>query len=53
MGPSWLFQMEWNARNGIACKNEVLSLQKLKTSIAILLWSETKLSIVENFSGIY
>ena len=36
----------WKARNGVAFKDEVLSIQHLKTSFVNLLWSETKLSIV-------
>ena len=41
----------WKARNGIAFRNEDLSLQKLKSSFgqfAYLLWMETKLFIVDD-----
>ena len=36
----------WRARNWIAFRNEVLSIQKLKYSFVSLLCSETKLPIV-------
>lgn len=34
-GPSCLFWMVWKAKNEIAFKNDVLSIQKLKTIIFI------------------
>ena len=36
----------WKARNIVAFKDEVLSLQWLKSSFVFLLWLETNLSIV-------
>ena len=34
------------ARNGVAFRDEILSIQRLKISFISLLWVETKLSIV-------
>ena len=44
--PLCLFWTMWKARNMVAFKDEVLSLQRLKCSFVFLLWSETELSIV-------
>ena len=44
--PFCLFWTIWKARNGVAFKDEVFSIQQLKTSFVYLIWWETKLSIV-------
>ena len=44
-GPSCLFWTIWKDRNGIAFWDDILSIQKLKTSFVSHLFSETKLSI--------
>ena len=44
-GSSCLFWTIWKTRNKIAFTDDVLSIQKLKTSFVLHLWSETKLSI--------
>ena len=41
-GPLCIFWTVWNARNGIVCRDEVLSIQKLKSSFVNLLFSEIK-----------
>ena len=46
-GPSHLFWTVWKARNGIAFRGDMLSIQNLKASFVFLLWSETKLSMVD------
>ena len=43
MGPLCIFWVVWKARNAIVFRDEALSIQKLKFSFVILLWSETKL----------
>ena len=56
VGCSCLFWMVWKIRNGIAFRDELLSVQMLKASFVFILWSETKLNIVEwtfNFIVIY
>ena len=45
LGPLCLFWIIWKARNSIAFKDGVLSIQKLKISFVYLLWLETKLWI--------
>ena len=40
----------WRARNSIAFKDEEFSIQWLKSSFVSLLWSETKLSMVDGSS---
>ena len=45
--PFRLFWTVWRVRNSIACKNEESSIQRLKSSFVSLLWSETKLSMVD------
>ena len=44
-GPLCIFWTVWNARNKIAFEEEVLSIQRLKSSFVYFLWSETKLFI--------
>ena len=51
-GPSCFFWTTWKVRNEIAFRDEVLSIQKLKTYFVFLLWLETKLSIVDGPSPI-
>ena len=41
-----VFWSVWKARNGIISMEEKFSLQEVKTSFVTLLWSETKMSIV-------
>ena len=45
LGPLCMFWSIWKARNRIAFKDGVLSLQRLKASFVFSLWSKTKLSI--------
>ena len=45
---SCLFWIVWKAKNGIVFWDNVLSIQKLKTSFLILLWLENTLSIVDS-----
>ena len=40
----------WKASNRVVLKDEVFSMQWVKTSFFYLLWSETKLSIVGGLS---
>ena len=47
MGPLCIFWSVWKARNTIVFRNDVLSLQKIKLYFVYLLWSETKLYIVD------
>ena len=42
LGPLCIFWMVWKARNGIVFRDEVLSIQRLKSSFVHLLWLETK-----------
>ena len=44
-GPLCLFWMVWKARNKIAFEEEVLSIQRLRSSFVYFLWSEMKLFI--------
>ena len=46
-GPLCIFWPVWKIRNGIAFRNDVLSLQRVKYFFFHLLWLETKLSIVD------
>ena len=46
-GPSCLLSIVWKARNEIAFRNEVLSIQKLKTYLVCLVWLKTRLFIVD------
>ena len=43
--PLCLFWMVWKARNKIAFEEEVLSIQRLRSSFVYFLWSEMKLFI--------
>ena len=43
--PLSLFWMIWKARNKIVFEDDVLSIQRLKSSFIYFLWSETKLFI--------
>ena len=45
VGPLCIFWTVWNARNKTAFEEEVLSIQRLKSSFVYFLWSETKLFI--------
>ena len=45
--PFCLFWTVWKARNVVAFNDEVFSTQRLKISFVYLLWSETKLSLVD------
>ena len=45
--PHHIFWMVWKARNRLAFKDDMLSIQKLKYSFILFFWSETKLFIVE------
>ena len=45
VGPLCIFWMVWNARNRIAFEEDVLSIQRLKSSFVCFLWLETKLFI--------
>ena len=45
--PFYIFWTVWNARNRLAFKDDVLSIQGLKYSFVYSLWSEAKLFIVE------
>ena len=42
-GPVCIFWIVWKTKNKIAFKDEVLSIQRLKTSFLNSLWLETKL----------
>ena len=44
-GPLCIFWTVWKARNSIAFEDDVLSIQRLKSSFVFLLWSETNLFI--------
>ena len=50
VGPLCLFWSVWKARNKIAFEGSVLSIQKLQTFFAHLLWSESKLFIKDGHS---
>ena len=45
--PLFIFWTVWNARNRLVFKDDVLSIQRLKYSFVLSLWSEAKLFIVE------
>ena len=51
-GPLGLFWAIWKARNGVPFKDELLSIQRLKTSFVFRLQSETKLSILDSSSTV-
>ena len=44
-GPLCIFWTVWKTRNKIAFKDDVLSVQRLKSSFIFFLWSKTKLFI--------
>lgn len=44
---SCLFRTIWKASNGIAFRDQILSIQSWKAYFVFLLWSETKLSLVD------
>ena len=46
-GPLCILWTVWKTRNGIVFREEVLSIQRLKSLFVHLFWSETKVSIVE------
>ena len=45
VGSLCIFWTVWKARNSIAFEDDVLSIQRLKSSFVFLLWSETNLFI--------
>ena len=45
--PLFIFWTVWKARNRLAFKDDVLSIQRLKYSFVLSLWSKAKLFIVE------
>ena len=45
-----IFCTVWKARNRIAFEDDVLSIQRLKSSFVCFLWSETKLFIKDGSS---
>ena len=45
--PLYIFWTVWKARNRLAFKDNVLSIQRLKYSFVLSLWSEAKLFIVD------
>ena len=45
--PLHIFWTVWKARNRLAFKDDVISIQRLKYSFLCSLWSEAKLFIVE------
>ncbi|RVX10352.1 hypothetical protein CK203_016077 [Vitis vinifera] len=47
VAPLYIFWTVWKARNRLAFKDDVLSIQRLKYSFVYSLWSEAKLFIVE------
>ena len=47
VAPLHIFWTVWNARNRLAFKDDELSIQRLKYSFLLSLWSEAKLFIVE------
>ena len=46
-GPLCIFWLVWKARNGSVLRDEVLSIQRLKSSFEHLFWSETKVYFVD------
>ena len=50
--PLCFFRSFWKARNSVAFRDEVLSLQKAKSFFVYLLWLATKLTIVDSLSTI-
>ena len=46
--PLYIFWTVWKARNRLAFKDDVLSIQRLKYSFVLSLWSEAKLFIVDH-----
>ena len=46
-GPLCIFWSVWKVRNGIVFRDEVLSIQRLKSSFVYLFWSETKVYFVD------
>ena len=48
VGPLCIFWTVWKTSNRIAFENEVLSIQRLKTSFLNSLWSETNLFIKDD-----
>ena len=45
-GPLCIFWTVWKTRNGIVFRDEVLSIQRLKSLFVHIFWSETKVSLV-------
>ena len=45
--PLYIFWTVWKARNRLAFKDDVLSIQRLKYSLVLSIWSEAKLLIVD------
>ena len=50
--PLCLFWTMWNVRNRIVFEDEACALQRMKTSLVLLLWSETKLFIGDGPSNL-
>ena len=45
--PLYIFWTVWKARNRLTFKDDVLSIQRLKYSFVLSIWSESKLFIVD------
>ena len=45
--PLYIFWTVWKARNRLTFKDDVLSIQRLKYSFVLSIWSEAKLFIVD------
>ena len=48
--PLYIFWMVWRARNRIAFEDDMLSIQRLKSSFVYFLWLEIKLFIKDSLS---
>ena len=51
-GPLCIFWSVWKARNGIVFRDEVLSIQRLKSSFVYLFWLETKVYFVDGLTSL-